>query len=279
MKQIAPFIKTKASGHLRSLLNDVMHHLVTDIESALTSLLNATVTIEDYSVITNDGSRNEKLNCDLWLLPINDERGSPIIYAAISTAACKALCALSFGADPTPDTSTVEQLTHFEQSFCRLLLNVPIRQFIRHLETRTHLASSQEGILTFREADQLYPKEFDPLLIVFKVSVKGATFETKLIANARAFELRPNPTHFSVALRYNREKDPAPVVVAKGKDIIAAKIRAVASDYSVPIIENKLLARALYKSVEIDQVIPATFYKAVAEAVLFVEKHTRKSLI
>jgi flagellar biosynthesis protein FlhB len=79
-----------------------------------------------------------------------------------------------------------------------------------------------------------------------------------------------NPTHFAVALRYDRDKDAAPIVVAKGADHIAAKIRAIARENNVPLVENPPLARALYRSVEPNQIIPSEFFGAVAEVLAFV---------
>jgi flagellar biosynthetic protein FlhB len=78
-----------------------------------------------------------------------------------------------------------------------------------------------------------------------------------------------NPTHFSVALQYERGM-PAPVCVAKGTDAIAFKIREVAKAHDIPIVENVPLARALYASVEIDDEIPVEHYHAVAEIIGYV---------
>lgn len=73
-----------------------------------------------------------------------------------------------------------------------------------------------------------------------------------------------NPTHIAVALRYDVTAAPAPMVVAMGADHLAKRIREVAREHNVPIRENKPLARALYKSVEVGDMIPAELYKAVA---------------
>jgi flagellar biosynthetic protein FlhB len=75
-----------------------------------------------------------------------------------------------------------------------------------------------------------------------------------------------NPTHFAVALQYERGMN-APVCVAKGADLIARKIREVAEAHGIPVVENPLLARALHGTVEIDQEIPQEHYRAVAEIV------------
>ncbi len=79
-----------------------------------------------------------------------------------------------------------------------------------------------------------------------------------------------NPTHFAIALRYDRDKDAAPIVVAKGADNIAAKIREIGRENDIPLIENPPLARALYKTVEPNQTIPVEFFGAVAEILAFV---------
>lgn len=81
-----------------------------------------------------------------------------------------------------------------------------------------------------------------------------------------------NPTHISIAIRYERGKDETPIVVAKGADLIAFKIREIAKEHDIPIIENKPLARLMYKEVEIDQEIPESMYQAVAEVLVAVYK-------
>lgn len=85
-----------------------------------------------------------------------------------------------------------------------------------------------------------------------------------------------NPTHYAVALKYERG-DNAPVCVAKGLDAIALKIREVAEANNVPVVENPPLARALHATVEIDQEIPAEHYRAVAEVIGYVMR-LRKGL-
>lgn len=79
-----------------------------------------------------------------------------------------------------------------------------------------------------------------------------------------------NPTHISIALRYDKDKDAAPVVVAKGADNLAAKIREIAKENDIPLVENKPLARALYKIAEPNEIIPVEFFGAVAEILAYV---------
>ncbi|TAH37587.1 MAG: flagellar biosynthesis protein FlhB [Alphaproteobacteria bacterium] len=85
-----------------------------------------------------------------------------------------------------------------------------------------------------------------------------------------------NPTHYAVALLYEGEKMHAPRVVAKGVDTIALRIRAIAEENKVPIMENPPLARSLYASVDVDEDIPVEHYKAVAEVITFVMKFKKR---
>jgi flagellar biosynthetic protein FlhB len=78
-----------------------------------------------------------------------------------------------------------------------------------------------------------------------------------------------NPTHYAVALRYERGM-PAPICVAKGIDLIALKIREIAGKHDIPIVENVPLARGLYATVDIDEEIPVEHYHAVAEIIGYV---------
>jgi len=79
-----------------------------------------------------------------------------------------------------------------------------------------------------------------------------------------------NPTHYSIALKYDINDMHAPILVAKGADYLARRIRQIAEEHDVPIVENPPLARALYASVEVDHEIPEEHYKAVAEVIGYV---------
>lgn len=84
-----------------------------------------------------------------------------------------------------------------------------------------------------------------------------------------------NPTHYAVALLYDRTQGGAPIVVAKGIDHMAKRIREIASHHEVPLVENKPLARGLYDHVDIDMEIPPEFYRAVAEIIQFLNNTRR----
>lgn len=87
-----------------------------------------------------------------------------------------------------------------------------------------------------------------------------------------------NPTHFAVALLWDELSMAAPVVVAKGADLIAKRIRQIADEHAVPIMENPPLARTLYATVDLDQPIPPNLYAAVAQVIAFVFKLKRKTI-
>jgi flagellar biosynthetic protein FlhB len=81
-----------------------------------------------------------------------------------------------------------------------------------------------------------------------------------------------NPTHYAVAIRYDANSRTAPLVVAKGKNNLALRIKAVAGECGIPIVENPPLARGLYDSVEVGQEIPVQLYRAVAEVLAHIYK-------
>lgn len=85
-----------------------------------------------------------------------------------------------------------------------------------------------------------------------------------------------NPTHFAVALRYDRVKDAAPVVLAKGKNLIAERIKRIGRESGVPIIENKPVARGLYKLGRVGKPIPPEMFKVVAEVLAYVYRVNRR---
>lgn len=120
--------------------------------------------------------------------------------------------------------------------------------------------------------DEHKQAEGDPLVKARLRSLARDRSRQRMIASAaRATLVIANPTHFAIALRYKREESAAPLVVAKGMDVIALKIREVAEQNRIPVIENKALARALYEAVQVDQVIPAEFFRPVAEIIYFLQ--------
>jgi flagellar biosynthetic protein FlhB len=93
-----------------------------------------------------------------------------------------------------------------------------------------------------------------------------------LAAVPKATMVVANPTHYAVALRYVRSEGGAPIVVAKGLDLIALKIRQIAEEHNIPVVEDRPLARSLYDAVKVDAQIPAEFYRAIAELIHFIQQ-------
>ncbi len=130
--------------------------------------------------------------------------------------------------------------------------------------------------MTLRDLKEEFKQsEGDPTIKGKLKQMRQARSRKRMIAAVpKATVVIMNPTHYAVALQYERGMD-APICVAKGVDDLALKIREVASQHSVPVVENPPLARALHAAVEIDQPISAEHYKAVAEVIGYVMRLRR----
>ena len=130
--------------------------------------------------------------------------------------------------------------------------------------------------MSFQELKDEYKNtEGDPLVKGKIRQIRESRMRKRMMAAVpEATVVIANPTHYAVALKYERGMN-APVCVAKGMDAIALKIREVATANSVPVVENPPLARALHATVEIDSEVPAEHYQAVAEVIGFVMKLNR----
>ncbi len=120
--------------------------------------------------------------------------------------------------------------------------------------------------------DEFKQSEGDPMIKGRIRQMRLARMKKRMIAEVpKASVIITNPTHFAVALQYERGMN-APLCVAKGMDAVALKIREIAAKHNIPIVENPPLARALHATVEIDREIPTEHYKAVAEVIGYVMK-------
>ncbi len=125
--------------------------------------------------------------------------------------------------------------------------------------------------------DEFRNSEGDPHVKAKLRQIRQERARTRMMANVpTATVVVTNPTHFAVALKYDQTMM-APVVVAKGVDLIAQKIREVARENFVPIVENPPLARSLYATVELDHPIPSEQYKAVAEVIGYVMRLNKRA--
>ncbi len=127
--------------------------------------------------------------------------------------------------------------------------------------------------MTLQEIKEEFKQsEGDPAIKSKMKQIRQARTRKRMIAEVpKATVIITNPTHYSIALKYDRGME-APVCVAKGVDDLALKIREIAREHSVPIVENPPLARALHATVEVDQPITPEHYKAVAEVIGYVMK-------
>jgi flagellar biosynthesis protein FlhB len=126
--------------------------------------------------------------------------------------------------------------------------------------------------MTKQEAKQEHrEREGDPQI---KARIRGAQREMArrrmMDAVKKADVIVTNPTHIAVALKYDRDSMGAPKVVAKGADLIAQRIKKIAAEAGIPLVENVPLARTLYKTVKINQAVPRALYQAIAEVLAYV---------
>lgn len=124
--------------------------------------------------------------------------------------------------------------------------------------------------------DEVKQAEGDPLMKARMQSVARDRARKRMMGSVpNATLVLTNPTHYAIALRYNAPHDKAPVVVAKGQDLIALRIKEIATEHEVMIYENPPLTRAMYKAVSVDQMIPPEFFEAVAEIIVFLNRSRR----
>lgn len=116
-------------------------------------------------------------------------------------------------------------------------------------------------------------QEGDPMLKARVRAIQRDMARKRMMAAVKKADvIITNPTHIAIALQYDRDKMVAPKVVAKGGDLIAEKIKAIARENGIVIVENVPLARAMFKGVKIGQVIPKNLFQAVAEVLAYVYK-------
>jgi flagellar biosynthetic protein FlhB len=121
--------------------------------------------------------------------------------------------------------------------------------------------------------DEFRQQEGDPLIKSRLRQIRLEKARKRMMAQVpKADVVITNPTHYAVAMRYDSARHAAPVVIAKGIDKVAERIRAVAEEHKISIVSNPPLSRALYETVEIDEAIPTQHYRAVAEVISYVYK-------
>lgn len=127
--------------------------------------------------------------------------------------------------------------------------------------------------------EEFKQSEGDPMIKMRLRQIRMERSRRRMMANVpKATVVVTNPTHYAVALQYEPDTMPAPKLVAKGADLVAKKIRELAEEHDVPIVENPPVARALFASMEIDEMIPPEHFKAVAEIISFVFKLKKRAI-
>lgn len=143
--------------------------------------------------------------------------------------------------------------------------------FFQRWRTETKLRMSRQEV-----KEEMREQDGDPLLKSQMKSLRAKMARRRMMSEvAKADVVITNPTELAIALRYRAGEMKAPKVLGKGAGFIAAKIREVARANGIPIVENKPLARLLYKEVEIDREIPEALYRAVAETLAYVYRLRR----
>lgn len=128
--------------------------------------------------------------------------------------------------------------------------------------------------------EELRHYEGDPLVRSRIRSIQKQMAMRRMMASVpKADVVITNPTHLAVAVQYDPKKMGAPTVVAKGARLIAERIRRIAVENDIPIVENKPLAQALYKGVQVGREIPQEFYRALAEVLVYVYRLGKRSLV
>lgn len=189
-----------------------------------------------------------------------------IVYLSIQSMVPKlqGLATAEIGALPTLVGQLAFQIA-MEISVVMLILSIFDFAYQRFDFERSIRMSRQEI------KDEHKQQEGDPQ-IKSKIRQRGRALAMRRMMQdvKKADVIVTNPTHFAVALQYDSTSMTAPVVVAKGQDEIARKIRETAEDALIPLVENKPLAQALYRTVEIGAIVPSDLYQAVAEVLAYV---------
>lgn len=170
-------------------------------------------------------------------------------------------------------SSMIELTSYFLAAILLIIIIFAIIDFYftRHYYMKSLRMSKQEIKDEFKNMDG------DPLVKGRIRRIQMQMAQKRMMSDVpEADVVITNPTHYAVAMKYDNSVDSAPKIVAKGIDFLALKIKDIAKDNDIPIIENPSLARALYDQIEIDSEIPSEFYKTLAEIFSYVYELKKK---
>ena len=170
-----------------------------------------------------------------------------------------------------PSSAAIAHMTQWITSGIGLLLLVVFLAAMVDVPLQTFLHKDQMKMSHQEVKEESKESDGNPQL-KGKIRQKQRELAQKSSVNAvpKADFVVMNPTHFAVAIRYDEKTMRAPRVVSKGADLLAMKIRDVAKQHSVPVLQSPMLARALYANAELDQDIPSALYTAVAQVLAYV---------
>lgn len=173
-----------------------------------------------------------------------------------------------------PDVSIAGTIAYLSTTSHRMLVGICIVMFF--IAIADYLYQRFEFYRSMRMSkqevrDEYKQQEGDPQVKNRLRQIRMERARKRMIAAVPTADVVvTNPTHYSVALKYDPAEMRAPKVVAKGVDLVALRIREVAKEHDIPLFENVALAQTLYATVDIDREIPAEHYKAVAEVITYV---------
>ena len=146
-----------------------------------------------------------------------------------------------------------------------------VNYLYQHFKVNTDLMMSKQEV-----KEEMRSAEGDPLIRSMRRQMARRLLQKQMLAAIPTADVViTNPTHFAIALKYERGVDQAPIVLAKGENIFAQRIKAIAAANDVPMVENRPVARMLFKFGKVGEVIPAQLYHAVAEILGFVYRTHR----
>jgi flagellar biosynthesis protein FlhB len=186
-----------------------------------------------------------------------------------------------------PERERMEALVHMDPAALLLFIRELALKLMGSVCAMLAVVAGADYLFQYRQWYEKQKMSLQELKEEFKQTEGNPTIKGKLKQLRQARQRRrmmaavpkasvviTNPTHYAVALQYERGME-APICVAKGVDALALKIREVAAEHSIPVVENRPLARALHATVEVDDAIPPEHYKAVAEVIGYVMKLRR----
>ncbi len=209
--------------------------------------------------------------------------GGAAVSSFLKSLAKLAIVGAALGSALWPKDAEIENIAYLDPAALLPYLQDRAVSLLMALATAAAFLALVDYVLSrqaYMKRQRMSPQEIkeefrhsegDPLVKAKLQRLRAERSKLRMLQNmSRASVVITNPTHYAVALRYEQGETPAPICLAKGVDAVAQRIREVAEEHNVPIVENPPLARALFAAADIDQPIPAEHFQAVAKVIGFV---------